>query len=101
MRRPRRLWSRRKLREIATLEEESGGQTLLQAAQDFTTHVCEGLPYLLHCDKMREGAGPNGRMSIWVTAESGRRTGVRTWQRKFRRFIPAKSCGRNFWFRSR
>jgi hypothetical protein len=37
------------------LEEKPGWQTLLQAAQDFTTHVCEGLPYVLHCAKMREG----------------------------------------------
>jgi hypothetical protein len=72
MRRPRRPWSQRKLRGIATLEEESGWQTLLQVAQDFTTHVCEGLPYVLHCAKMREGSGPNGRMSVPIKSRPHR-----------------------------
>src|SRR5664279_1680129 len=53
MRRPTRPWSQRKLSGIATLEEESGWQTLLQAPQDFTTHVCEDLPYVLHCAARR------------------------------------------------
>jgi hypothetical protein len=34
--------------------EESGWRILLQAGQDFTTHVGGGLLYVLHCAKMRE-----------------------------------------------
>src|SRR3954452_518182 len=35
---------------------------------------------------------------LHAPAECGHRAAVRTWQRNFPRFIPAKSCGRNVSF---
>ncbi|HTG03399.1 MAG TPA: type II toxin-antitoxin system RelE/ParE family toxin [Bradyrhizobium sp.] len=48
------------------------------------------------CESRRRG---DSRLSPARPAECGHRIGVRTWQRNFRRFIPAKSCGKNFSFR--
>jgi hypothetical protein len=45
------------------------------------------------CGSRRRG---DNRLSLAIPAEFGHRIGVRTWQRNFRRFIPAKSCGTNF-----
>jgi hypothetical protein len=43
---------------------------------------------------------PRHARRAWREGDKKDRTGVRTWQRNFRRFIPAKSCGKNFSFRS-
>src|SRR5664279_2118978 len=79
MRRPTRPWSQRKLSGIVTLEEKSGWQTFLQAPQDFTTHVCEDLPYVLHCAIARHGGlrsrGSNQNLSkslAWCFCTSAR-----------------------------